>query len=326
LAALSAAGVPCVLCGADDARLLDQFRFSDLRHLYFETWEVDILNCLEAPYEDELVPVHRCGACGLEFYPSRLCGTQTLYDAMKKSDSYYMKEKWEFELARAEIAKGQSVLEVGCGPGLFLESVRDAGRDRRVTGLELNTKCVETCRAKGLDVQRRTVEEFAAPNPSAFDVVCAFQVLEHVRDPRAFLAAMFRSLKSDGVCIMTVPNAAGFARHAVNYLGDMPPHHLTRWTADVMQKVAVAHGARLERVVEEPIADYHREWYRTATTVRALSAVLRLRWGRLERRMPYRVMLSLSHQLQKRMPAWAWRYTRDPGHTLYVSFRKLVSR
>lgn len=318
--------VRCVLCGSGGVQTVDQFRFSDLRHLYFETCEVDIAECLDAPYKEELVYLYRCDECGLEFYPPGLCGNQKLYDALNKFDYYYMKDKWEFGIALQEIKSSYDILEVGCGPGLFLDRVIGTYPEKRVKGLELNADSVRICRGKGLEVEERTIEDFSAVGANTFDAVCAFQVLEHVQNPGMFLELAFRCLKREGLCVITVPNARGFTQYAVNDFGNMPPHHLTRWTADVIRRVAAINGTTIERIVEEPVADYHKEWYRDTLTVRGVSTSLGLRWGRIERRTPYRLMLSLCRRLQKTVPAWLWRYSRYPGHTLYVSFRKISKR
>lgn len=315
----------CPLCGSGRVETIDQFAFRDLRHLYFEACEIDIAECVGQPYDRDLVDLSRCGACGLEFYPEALVGTEKLYEGLAKWDYYYMHDKWEFELAAVDVKEAEGVLEIGCGPGLFLARLREMYPAKKAKGLELNEAAVRTCRGKGLDVEARTVEEFARDHEGDFDAVCAFQVLEHVAAPGRFLEAAFKCLRPGGLCIVSVPNARGFTGYAVNDFGNMPPHHLSRWTADVMRTVAARQAATLERLVEEPVAEYHKDWYRDTLTVRALSKVLGLRWGRIERRLPYRLLLSVSRRLQRASPAWLWRYRHHAGHTLYASFRKLGS-
>ena len=246
-----------------------------------------------------------------------------LYDVLRLFEFYYPKEKWEFDVAVRDLARSRDIVEIGCGPGLFLEHVRSTYRDARVRGLELNGECVRSCRERGFDVEQRSIEAFAEKAEKSVDAVCSFQVLEHAASPGTFLAAAFRCLRPGGIALISVPNSVGFLqRFAVNAMLEMPPHHVTRWTADVMRHAAEAHGMLLERVVEEPVAEYHKESYRTVLTVRAISALLGLRWRRLERGLPYRLLLALCYRLQRVLPAFMWRYTRHPGHTLYVAFRK----
>ena len=42
----------CPLCQCDGVQVVDQFPFRDLRLLYFETCEVDIVDCLDKPYHE----------------------------------------------------------------------------------------------------------------------------------------------------------------------------------------------------------------------------------------------------------------------------------
>jgi len=312
----------CLLCGSRDVAVVDRVAFSDLRQLWFETFEVDIATCLDVPYDEADVPLRRCAACRIEFYPPALRGNETLYDKLQAFEFYYPKEKWEFEVALRDLALCRDIVEIGCGPGRFLERAVSTYPETRVRGLELNADCVRTCRERGLEVEGRTIEDFAATAGESLDAVCGFQVLEHVAAPATFLGSAFRCLRPGGLALISVPNAQGFTRYAVNAITDMPPHHVTRWTVDVMRRVAVLHGMILDRVVEEPVAEYHKEAYRTVLTLRAVSALLRRRWRRVDRMLPYRLMLAASDRLQRAIPASLWRYTGYPGHTLYVTFRK----
>lgn len=314
--------VRCVLCDSDDVRIVDQFPFKDLRQLYFETCELDISTCLDQPYENTLVHRYRCRECGLEFYPSCLRGNGTLYQALAKFDYYYMTDKWDFRVALEDIRDAESVLEIGCGDGCFMDRVAQVFPQKRITGLELNAEASKARQAKGITVLPRTIEEFSAVHAYEFDAVCAFQVLEHVANPCSFLESAFRCLKEDGLCLLTVPNPAGFAKHATNDFGNLPPHHLTRWTEDVMKNLAARYGLRIKRILEEPVAEYHKQWYRDTLMIKALSVVPGLKFRCIERGTLYRVVLALCRRLQVVIPRQFWRYNRYPGHSLYVAFRK----
>jgi SAM-dependent methyltransferase len=234
-------------------------------------------------------------------------------------------DRWEFDIAAEDIRNCRNVLEIGCGTGTFLERLMREDPGRSTLGLEPNPDAVYVAREKGLRVEARDLEEFALDHAEAFDAVCSFQVLEHVPTPDGFLKAAFSCLRHGGLCLLTVPNREGFTRYAVNDFGNMPPHHLTRWSGRVIRHIASRYEATVERVLEEPVAEYHKAWYRDTLTVRAVSAALGFRWSRLEVGTRYRVLLGLCRRLQKLIPSRLWQYNLYAGHTLYVALRKRVA-
>lgn len=102
-----------------------------------------------------------------------------------------------------------TLLEVGAGFGIFAALARDSGRFRRVVVVERTPEMAEACRARGLEVIERPVEEAAGIAPPA-DVVCAFEVIEHLFDPLAFLRLSLDLLRPGGLLVLSCPNARGF--------------------------------------------------------------------------------------------------------------------
>jgi SAM-dependent methyltransferase len=104
---------------------------------------------------------------------------------------------------KALLEGGESVLDVGCSTGHFLTLVRDKAGS--VHGHELNVREVAYCRDElGLDVSRHPLEERFAP--STFDFITLIFVLEHIKDPVAFLGELKRFLKPGGRLVALVPN------------------------------------------------------------------------------------------------------------------------
>jgi len=188
------------------------------------------------------------------FWPPTLAGKGSFYEKLMVKPQYYTAEKWEHAIALQSLAPKQRVLEIGCGDGLFLAKLKQAGHYG--TGLEINEEAVRLGISAGLDIRNATVEAFAADCTEPFDVVCAFQVLEHVTDPCSFLVSALHCLRDDGLAIFAVPNGDGiFSSLDVAY--DMPPHHMLRWNAAAFQFLTKKFPVVLQDLLLEPISRPH---------------------------------------------------------------------
>jgi len=110
---------------------------------------------------------------------------------------------------RAPVA-GRRVLEVGCGGGILAEAL--ARRGAQVTGIDLGAAPLAVARLHGLesgvavDYRCIAVEHLAAEMPASFDVVTCLEMLEHVPDPAAVVAACARLVKPGGQLFFSTIN------------------------------------------------------------------------------------------------------------------------
>lgn len=110
---------------------------------------------------------------------------------------------------RAPVA-GRRVLDVGCGGGILAEAL--ARRGAQVTGIDLGEAPLAVARLHGLesgvavDYRRLSVERLAAEMPASFDVVTCLEMLEHVPDPAAVVAACARLVKPGGQLFFSTIN------------------------------------------------------------------------------------------------------------------------
>lgn len=103
------------------------------------------------------------------------------------------------------------VLDLGCGNGTQL-ALPLARLGFAVTGVDPDARSIEHAQRLSQDLPTARficaqVEEMAAGE--FFDVVILSEVLEHVTEPRALLAASVRRLSAGGIIIVTVPNGFG---------------------------------------------------------------------------------------------------------------------
>lgn len=123
------------------------------------------------------------------------------------------------ECGRTPLA-GKSALDVGCGAGLLAEPLARLGA--AVTGLDAAPQLIavaqEHARASGLDIDYRAGE--LAELERQFDLITCMEVIEHVADPAAFIAALARLLARDGLLIMSTPNATGWAKLLMITIGE----------------------------------------------------------------------------------------------------------
>lgn len=159
-----------------------------------------------------------CGSCGLAFVSpiprvGRILGTinkvsGTFYKEYVKEKKYYdvyFGEKLE------EIKKIKStgfLLDVGCGPGTFLKLAQEGGF--KVSGVELSNEAVSFCKKEGLNVYHGTINSNKLRS-KRFDIITAFQLLEHVQKPDKFLNGIYRRLKPNGIILLTTPDREGIA-------------------------------------------------------------------------------------------------------------------
>lgn len=98
--------------------------------------------------------------------------------------------------------RGKQVLDVGCGGGILAEAM--AARGAVVTGIDLADKPLKVAQMhlqlSGLSVTYRAiaVEELAREAPHSYDVVTCMEMLEHVPDPAAVVAACAALLQPGG--------------------------------------------------------------------------------------------------------------------------------
>lgn len=116
--------------------------------------------------------------------------------------------------------EGKTLLDVGCGLGIFLAMARDSGWD--VKGVDTSEYAVKYAREHfKLDVSHSAILSDAKFAPESFDVITLWDSIEHFRDPVAQMTEVFRLLKPGGVVMLDTPNGESLLRTLANVCYDL---------------------------------------------------------------------------------------------------------
>jgi SAM-dependent methyltransferase len=201
-----------------------------------------------------------CTACGLRYtrplpsaaelealYPP---GYHTRHSTRLWSRDFarILLERWVMRERRGAVAAlpPGRLLDVGCGNGAFLASVRLLGW--AVEGTDPSAAGCELSRAKGVPVHHGELAQAGFADGS-FDVVTLWHVLEHVAGPLAELAEIRRILRPGGRLVVQVPDADSLT---LRLCGDRwfpldVPRHLQHFTPDSLRRTLERAGFELVR-------------------------------------------------------------------------------
>ncbi len=112
--------------------------------------------------------------------------------------------------------KGPRVLDIGCGPGVFLEAFREQGMD--ATGIDLSEVFVQRCHEKGLHAKKMDIEN-PILYPRSFHGIWANAAVQHVPKERLpnMINNISRLLMPEGVMFVALPEGEG-----EGFLEDVP--------------------------------------------------------------------------------------------------------
>jgi SAM-dependent methyltransferase len=239
------------------AQLLRTVNVDDLTYQYQKKFEIDISHYFENINE---IGIYKCNSTNYQFYfPFNIDGDKEFYQKLQVFDWYYMSWKWEHEKVKSLLKGNELILEVGSGDFGFVSKLNKEGFNIR--GLELNDDSVFKATQQNLQAFDESIQQHAKLNRDTYDVVCSFQVLEHIWEVRSFIEAQIDCLKTSGQLIFAVPNNDSFIKLSDGGLLNKPPHHMGLWSAKALKGLTECFNLKLEKIYYEPLQDYHVNWY-----------------------------------------------------------------
>lgn len=162
----------------------------------------------------------KCSSCGM-VYVNPVLKKESAHLFYENEDSYTQvllndlqlsldRKKFQYGLDLLEeyLPRKGKMLDVGCGPGVFLEEAKK--RDWLVQGVEFNKRCVQRLKEMKIETASLPLEE-ANFSADTFQCVSLWTVLEHIVEPRPFLRIIHNILAPGGLILIFVPNIDSLA-------------------------------------------------------------------------------------------------------------------
>jgi 2-polyprenyl-3-methyl-5-hydroxy-6-metoxy-1,4-benzoquinol methylase len=232
-----------------------------------------------------IAQLYRCSQCGFLFTGVRSAEElRELYDAEyfyeflgrgayeEDAAQRRYEANLRVELVSRYVASGR-LLEIGAASGYFLDAAQKAGFS--VSGIEPVTEVAEQARAQfGVDIAIGFLEDIAL-EPRSFDVVCAWHVLEHLRDPADAVERIAGALAPGGYFVAEVPNIDSLVAKR-RKLGWRPldlRHHVGHYNITAMTALLERAGLKVVHTETFPTIAYAKP----ATAIRPLVAAAQVK-------------------------------------------------
>lgn len=153
-----------------------------------------------------------------------------------------LKQRWYVE----RFCRQGSLLDVGCGTGLFLEEMQRSGR-WQLSGLEPTSSAAAYVRRRlGIPVDGQVFEQSGFA-PASQDVITMWHVLEHFMSPMRALQKAWELLKPGGYLVFSIPNYESLGRGLFGsyWIGWDLPRHLFIFPRFVLRRMLDSCGFRV---------------------------------------------------------------------------------
>jgi 2-polyprenyl-3-methyl-5-hydroxy-6-metoxy-1,4-benzoquinol methylase len=185
---------------------------------------------------------YRCQDCGTIFqFPRPMTAAMIDYVNAKYKNGQYgeyvnaqeMKLdhfRGRMEKLRPYLKQGR-LLDVGCSCGYFLQIAESEGYE--IQGVEFSASAIAAADpAIRPRIRQASVDKLTMGDGGDFDVITAFDLIEHLDQPKDFLATVYTLLSPGGTLAISTPDAGHFLRYCMRSRWPMvqPMQHLTIFT------------------------------------------------------------------------------------------------
>lgn len=164
---------------------------------------------------------------------------------------------FELDVLLHPYVEAGSLLEVGCGSGMYLDLMRALGW-QRVVGVDISSKAIRQAKDDlGIEAYCGNLED-AQLEPGSFDAVSLSHTLEHVPEPMQFLREVNHLMKPGGRLAVIVPNieSLGARKLAADWYHLDSPRHMVNFNRRSLTIALDRAGFQLESLTTTPRIAY----------------------------------------------------------------------
>lgn len=242
----------CPVCGSIDTRQTAKFTTDDVAHWICRPSDLRFSAIREIAgqiWQQPNASLFACSKCGFHFADPYLPGNQEIYSFIYTGSQGYCSWKWDYEVTWSLLKEKKKItnlsfLEIGAGNGAFIKrTVPELFSAENSVCTEYSEYSRQEISKFGVRVLSTNLVELPDALNKTFDVICGFQVIEHLVHPHEVFSALHRLSKPGGHIFLTVPNNLRrnqFDLHGVHQ--DVPPIHVCRYSLEAFQLLAQQHG------------------------------------------------------------------------------------
>lgn len=151
----------------------------------------------------------------------------------------------------------KTFLEIGTGSGQLLEIIQRKIKGSYVKGIDLNPKAVDMCNRKGIDCDNIDINRMSDKIKERYDVIMAFEVLEHLPNPQKSVKNVFDTLNKNGIFYGTLPNYHGYDFLEIGqiYRNLFAPTHLNYYNPESLKILFENNGFKEVEIFTDGVLD-----------------------------------------------------------------------